>query len=153
MKASASPLGASNPRIDQLDSSVGAASRDQAQVIGENVGRDQETPKRAESLDKPSEENSARKRKQLPQNNENDYDTDDLDRNSNQPSTQTRAIDTNLGAAHELGDTPQKQGPDSPSSSEGTLRRSSRKRRKISNYSRLIDIGAATSEDETGALR
>ncbi|RHZ69383.1 hypothetical protein CDV55_102220 [Aspergillus turcosus] len=153
VKASASPLGASNPRVDQLDSSVGAASRDQAQVIGANVGRDQETPKRAESLDKPSEENSARKRKQLPQNNENDYDTDDLDRNSNQPSTQTRAIDTNLGAAHELGDTPQKQGPDSPSSSEGTLRRSSRKRRKISNYSRLIDIGAATSEDETGALR
>lgn len=132
MKASASPLGAS----------------DQTQVIGANAEKDQETPKRAESLDKPSEENSARKRKQLPQNNENDYDTDDLDRNSRRPSRQTRAIDTNLGA-----DTPQKQGPDSPSSSEGTLRRSGRKRRKISNYSRLIDIGAATSEDERMSLR
>ncbi|RHZ65847.1 putative meiosis specific protein Hop1 [Aspergillus thermomutatus] len=155
LKASASPLEASNPRIDQLDSSVGPASRDQPLVVGANVGKDQETPKRAESLDKSPEENSARKRKQLLQNNENEYDSDDLDRNSNQPSTQAQAIDTHLGGAHELRDTPvdnsmtfQKQAADSPSSSEGALRRSSRKRRKISNYSRLIDIGAATSEDE-----
>jgi hypothetical protein len=119
------------------------------------VGRDQETPKRAESLGKPAEENSARKRKQLPQNYENDDDSDDLDRNSNRPLTQAQAIDNHLGGAHELRDTPtddsmtsQKQGSDSPSSSESALRRSSRKKRKISNYSRLIDVGAATSEDE-----
>jgi hypothetical protein len=119
------------------------------------VGIDQETPKRAESLGKPAEENSARKRKQLPQSYENDDDSDDLDRNSNQPPTQAQAIDCHLGGTHELKDTPvdnsmtsQKEGLDSPSSSEGALRRSSRKKRKISNYSRLIDIGAATSEDE-----
>lgn len=34
------------------------------------------------------------------------------------------------------------------SSPEGGLRRSSRKRRKISNYKRLIDVGAASSSDE-----
>ncbi|KAF4225365.1 hypothetical protein CNMCM6805_008610 [Aspergillus fumigatiaffinis] len=136
-------------------SSAGPASRDQAPVIGANVGIDQETPKRAESLGKPAEENSARKRKQLPQSYENDDDSDDLDRNSNQPPTQAQAIDCHLGGTHELKDTPvdnsmtsQKEGLDSPSSSEGALRRSSRKKRKISNYSRLIDIGAATSEDE-----
>lgn len=34
------------------------------------------------------------------------------------------------------------------SSPEGGLRRSSRKRRKISNYKRLIDVGAVSSSDE-----
>ncbi|KAM0094498.1 hypothetical protein ACP6JD_001963 [Aspergillus fumigatus] len=136
-------------------SSAGPASRDQAPVIEANVGRDQETPKRAESLGKPAVDNSARKRKQWPENYQNDDDSDDLDRNSNQPSTQAQAIDSHLGGTHGLKDTPvdnsmasQKEGLDSPSSSEGALRRSSRKRRKISNYSRLIDIGASTSEDE-----
>lgn len=43
--------------------------------------------------------------------------------------------------------------PQTPSSrhqsDENLLRRSSRKRRKISNYSRLIDVGAASSGDES----
>lgn len=33
-------------------------------------------------------------------------------------------------------------------SPEGSLRRSGRKKRKISNYRRLIDVGAATSSDD-----
>ncbi|PYI11599.1 meiosis specific protein Hop1 [Aspergillus sclerotiicarbonarius CBS 121057] len=41
------------------------------------------------------------------------------------------------------------QTPTRRSSSEGSLRRSSRKRRKISNYSKLVDVGADNSENDS----
>lgn len=48
-------------------------------------------------------------------------------------------------------------GPETPSSHEigleGGVRRSGRKRRRISNYKRLIDVGAASSSDEESNYR
>lgn len=41
------------------------------------------------------------------------------------------------------------QTPTRRKSIEGGLRRSSRKRRKISNYSKLVDVGADNSEDDS----
>ncbi|PWY94465.1 meiosis specific protein Hop1 [Aspergillus sclerotioniger CBS 115572] len=43
----------------------------------------------------------------------------------------------------------QQQTPTRRKSSEGSLRRSSRKRRKISNYSKLVDVGADNSENDS----
>ncbi|EAW06931.1 putative meiosis specific protein Hop1 [Aspergillus clavatus NRRL 1] len=94
------------------------------------------------------------KRKQAPEANDDAYDSDDLDRSDTRSSAQRNTFPTQSSEAHELvttndiSITSQTQVPHSPPESEGTLRRSGRKRRKISNYTRLLDIGAATSEDE-----
>lgn len=42
-----------------------------------------------------------------------------------------------------------KQTPNRRTPSEGSLRRSNRKRRKISNYSKLVDVGAEQSENDS----
>ena len=42
-----------------------------------------------------------------------------------------------------------KQTPNRRVSSEGSLRRSNRKRRKISNYSKFVDVGAEHSENDS----
>jgi hypothetical protein len=85
------------------------------------------------------------KRKSLPDSDQNEsYESDGLDKNDRAAEEQLHSsfltdetLNTNAKGSSRR--TPSGQSP----------RRSSRKKRKISNYSKLIDVGAETSDHES----
>lgn len=90
-------------------------------------------------------ESPARKRKQTA---EGSYDGSYFQEQPNQPSGRgpSRSSSTYPTASQIQPVTPSKR----LRSDENRMRRSDRKKRKISNYKRLIDVGAGSSGDESG---
>ena len=88
-------------------------------------------------------ESPARKRKQTP---EGSYDGSYFQEQPNHPSGRGLSNGTCPMASQIQPVTPSKR----LRSDENRMRRSDRKKRKISNYKRLIDVGAGSSGDESG---
>ncbi|GMF79549.1 unnamed protein product [Aspergillus oryzae] len=85
------------------------------------------------------------KRKSLSDNDKNEsYESDDLDKNDRAAEEQLH----NSFLTEESMNSKARGSSQRTSSSQGP-RRSGRKRRKISNYSKLIDVGAETSDHES----
>lgn len=90
-----------------------------------------------------SGESPARKRKQIP---EKGYDPSYCQDQPNHPSGRGLSNGTCPMASQIQPVTPSKR----LRSDENRMRRSDRKKRKISNYKQLIDVGAGSSGDESG---